>query len=50
MKVGEQTFPAVIANSKKGAKQMAAEVAVKILRGEAGGQFFPEQVERPLHL
>lgn len=43
VKVGEQTFPAVVANSKKGAKQMAAEVAVKILRGEAGGQFFPEQ-------
>ncbi|XP_075763641.1 double-stranded RNA-specific adenosine deaminase [Pelodiscus sinensis] len=43
VKVGEKTFPAVVANSKKGAKQMAAEVAVKILRGEAGGQSFPEQ-------
>ncbi|XP_074837119.1 double-stranded RNA-specific adenosine deaminase [Carettochelys insculpta] len=43
VKVSEETFPAVVANSKKGAKQMAAEVAVKILRGEAGGQFFPEQ-------
>uniref|UniRef100_A0A8C8RH18 Adenosine deaminase RNA specific n=1 Tax=Pelusios castaneus TaxID=367368 RepID=A0A8C8RH18_9SAUR len=41
--VGEQTFPPVVANSKKGAKQLAAEIAVKILRGEAGVQFFPEQ-------
>uniref|UniRef100_A0A8V5GX85 Uncharacterized protein n=1 Tax=Melopsittacus undulatus TaxID=13146 RepID=A0A8V5GX85_MELUD len=35
VKMGDQIFPAVVGNSKKGAKQMAAEVAVKILSGES---------------
>ncbi|NXX44154.1 DSRAD deaminase, partial [Tricholaema leucomelas] len=39
VKMGDQIFPAVIGNSKKGAKQMAAEVAVRILSGES----LPEQ-------
>ncbi|XP_071970617.1 double-stranded RNA-specific adenosine deaminase [Engystomops pustulosus] len=34
VKMGSQTFPAVVANSKKMAKQMAAEAAVKILLGD----------------
>ncbi|KFQ82876.1 Double-stranded RNA-specific adenosine deaminase, partial [Phoenicopterus ruber ruber] len=36
VKMGDQIFPAVVGNSKKGAKQMAAEVAVKILSGDCG--------------
>ncbi|NXN13748.1 DSRAD deaminase, partial [Indicator maculatus] len=39
VKMGDQIFPAVVGNSKKGAKQMAAEVAVKILSGGS----LPEQ-------
>ncbi|KAM4014623.1 double-stranded RNA-specific adenosine deaminase [Anomaloglossus baeobatrachus] len=34
VKMGTQTFPAVVANSKKMAKQMAAEAAVKMLLGD----------------
>ncbi|NWX94215.1 DSRAD deaminase, partial [Nothoprocta pentlandii] len=43
VKMGDQIFPAVVGNSKKGAKQMAAEVAVKILSGESGAHALPEQ-------
>ncbi|XP_025936648.1 double-stranded RNA-specific adenosine deaminase isoform X3 [Apteryx rowi] len=43
VKMGDQIFPAVVGNSKKGAKQMAAEVAVKILSGESGAHVLPEQ-------
>ncbi|NXH53267.1 DSRAD deaminase, partial [Rhabdornis inornatus] len=43
VKMGDQIFPAVVGNSKKGAKQMAAEVAVKILSGESVPRVFPEQ-------
>ncbi|XP_054252952.1 double-stranded RNA-specific adenosine deaminase [Indicator indicator] len=43
VKMGDQIFPAVVGNSKKGAKQMAAEVAVKILSGESLPQVLPEQ-------
>ncbi|XP_066062638.1 double-stranded RNA-specific adenosine deaminase [Chamaea fasciata] len=43
VKMGDQIFPAVVGNSKKGAKQMAAEVAVKILSGESGCHVLPEQ-------
>ncbi|NWW93519.1 DSRAD deaminase, partial [Rhynochetos jubatus] len=43
VKMGDQIFPAVVGNSKKGAKQMAAEVAVKILSGEAVPRVSPEQ-------
>lgn len=45
MKMGDQIFPAVVGNSKKGAKQMAAEVAVKILSGESAPRVPPEQVQ-----
>ncbi|XP_034261445.2 double-stranded RNA-specific adenosine deaminase isoform X2 [Pantherophis guttatus] len=45
VKVGERVFPAVVSNSKKGAKQMAAEVAMKGLTGETTGS--PAQVEAP---
>lgn len=45
MKMGDQIFPAVVGNSKKGAKQMAAEVAVKILSGESVPHVLPEQVQ-----
>lgn len=45
MKMGDQIFPAVVGNSKKGAKQMAAEVAVKILSGESVPRVPPEQVQ-----
>ncbi|XP_066464878.1 double-stranded RNA-specific adenosine deaminase [Eleutherodactylus coqui] len=34
VKIGNQSFPAVVANSKKMAKQMAAEAAVKLLLGD----------------
>ncbi|XP_063002142.1 double-stranded RNA-specific adenosine deaminase isoform X2 [Elgaria multicarinata webbii] len=34
VKVGDRVFPAVVSNSKKGAKQMAAEAAMKGLSGE----------------
>ncbi|KAM9002759.1 double-stranded RNA-specific adenosine deaminase isoform X2 [Sarcophilus harrisii] len=34
VKMGSQTFPTMMANSKKAAKQMAAEVAVKALCGD----------------
>ncbi|NXM79335.1 DSRAD deaminase, partial [Oenanthe oenanthe] len=48
VKMGDQIFPAVVGNSKKGAKQMAAEVAVKILSGESVPHVLPEQpVEKP---
>ncbi|NWH80538.1 DSRAD deaminase, partial [Piaya cayana] len=43
VKMGDQIFPAVVGNSKKGAKQMAAEVAVKILSGESAPRVSPEQ-------
>ncbi|NXQ82802.1 DSRAD deaminase, partial [Nyctibius grandis] len=43
VKMGDQIFPAVVGNSKKGAKQMAAEVALKILSGESVPQVLPEQ-------
>ena len=43
VKMGDQIFPAVVGNSKKGAKQMAAEVAVKILSGESAPRVPPEQ-------
>ncbi|NXU53500.1 DSRAD deaminase, partial [Turnix velox] len=43
VKMGDQIFPAVVGNSKKGAKQMAAEVAVKILSGDSVPQVLPEQ-------
>ncbi|XP_014816776.1 PREDICTED: double-stranded RNA-specific adenosine deaminase [Calidris pugnax] len=43
VKMGDQIFPAVVGNSKKGAKQMAAEVAVKILSGESVPRVLPEQ-------
>lgn len=39
VKIGNQLFPVVQANSKKMAKQMAAEVAVKILNGETVKDF-----------
>lgn len=41
--MGEQCFPTVIANSKKMAKQLAAEVAVKQLLGE--NALCPEKVK-----
>ncbi|OXB54171.1 hypothetical protein ASZ78_015387 [Callipepla squamata] len=44
VKMGDQIFPAVVGNSKKGAKQMAAEVAVKILSGESAPCAPPEQL------
>ncbi|NXO81540.1 DSRAD deaminase, partial [Sitta europaea] len=43
VKMGDQIFPAVVGNSKKGAKQMAAEVAVKILSGESVPHVLSEQ-------
>ncbi|XP_072214896.1 double-stranded RNA-specific adenosine deaminase isoform X2 [Excalfactoria chinensis] len=43
VKMGDQIFPAVVGNSKKGAKQMAAEVAMKILSGESVPRVPPEQ-------
>ncbi|XP_064899048.1 double-stranded RNA-specific adenosine deaminase [Columba livia] len=43
VKMGDQIFPAVVGNSKKGAKQMAAEVALKILSGESAPRVLPEQ-------
>ncbi|NXD28491.1 DSRAD deaminase, partial [Spelaeornis formosus] len=49
VKMGDQIFPAVVGNSKKGAKQMAAEVAVKILSGESVPHVLPEQpIVKPL--
>ncbi|KAM9368252.1 double-stranded RNA-specific adenosine deaminase [Phaethornis superciliosus] len=49
VKMGDQIFPAVVGNSKKGAKQMAAEVAVKILSGESVPHVLSEQpVVKPL--
>ncbi|NXR89071.1 DSRAD deaminase, partial [Hypocryptadius cinnamomeus] len=44
VKMGDQIFPAVVGNSKKGAKQMAAEVAVKILSGESVLHVLMEQL------
>uniref|UniRef100_A0A8B9GH89 Adenosine deaminase RNA specific n=1 Tax=Amazona collaria TaxID=241587 RepID=A0A8B9GH89_9PSIT len=55
VKMGDQIFPAVVGNSKKGAKQMAAEVAVKILSGESVPHVLPEQPvvkpqgDQPMH-
>ncbi|NWI89793.1 DSRAD deaminase, partial [Pitta sordida] len=43
VKMGDQIFPAVVGNSKKGAKQMAADVALKILSGEYVPHALPEQ-------
>ncbi|NXR69113.1 DSRAD deaminase, partial [Rhadina sibilatrix] len=43
VKMGDQIFPAVVGSSKKAAKQMAAEVAVKILSGECAPCVLPEQ-------
>ncbi|XP_077177926.1 double-stranded RNA-specific adenosine deaminase isoform X2 [Paroedura picta] len=45
VKVGDNVFPAVVSNSKKGAKQMAAEVAMKSLSGDTSGSL--EQAETP---
>ncbi|XP_032090172.1 double-stranded RNA-specific adenosine deaminase [Thamnophis elegans] len=45
VKVGERIFPAVVSNSKKGAKQMAAEAAMRGLSGETTSS--PAQVEAP---
>uniref|UniRef100_A0A8C8B0S0 Adenosine deaminase RNA specific n=1 Tax=Otus sunia TaxID=257818 RepID=A0A8C8B0S0_9STRI len=47
VKMGDQIFPAVVGNSKKGAKQMAAEVAVKILSGESVPHVFGPWVVTP---
>ncbi|NXD18488.1 DSRAD deaminase, partial [Nothocercus nigrocapillus] len=49
VKMGDQIFPAVVGNSKKGAKQMAAEVAVKILSGESGPHVLSEQSAKEPH-
>ncbi|NXO43510.1 DSRAD deaminase, partial [Locustella ochotensis] len=49
VKMGDQIFPAVVGNSKKGAKQMAAEVAVKILSGESLPHVLPEQPDVKPH-
>ncbi|XP_010224151.1 PREDICTED: double-stranded RNA-specific adenosine deaminase [Tinamus guttatus] len=49
VKMGDQVFPAVVGTSKKGAKQMAAEVAVKILSGEPGPHVLPEQPAKEFH-
>ncbi|NWV44218.1 DSRAD deaminase, partial [Grantiella picta] len=49
VKMGDQVFPAVVGNSKKGAKQMAAEVAVKILSGESIPHVLTEQPVVKLH-
>ncbi|XP_053331027.1 double-stranded RNA-specific adenosine deaminase isoform X2 [Spea bombifrons] len=35
VKIGKQTFPSVVANNKKMAKQLAAEAAVRLLLGES---------------
>ncbi|XP_063173313.1 double-stranded RNA-specific adenosine deaminase [Candoia aspera] len=43
VKVGERVFPTVVSNSKKGAKQMAAEAAMKGLSGDTSSS--PEQVD-----
>nr|XP_028564857.1 double-stranded RNA-specific adenosine deaminase isoform X1 [Podarcis muralis] len=43
VKVGERVFPAVVSNSKKGAKQMAAEAAMRGLTGDTST--LPEQTE-----
>ncbi|XP_053133313.1 double-stranded RNA-specific adenosine deaminase [Hemicordylus capensis] len=43
VKVGECVYPAVVSNSKKGAKQMAAEVAMRGLSGDTGASL--EQLE-----
>nr|DBA13881.1 TPA: hypothetical protein GDO54_004907 [Pyxicephalus adspersus] len=45
VKMGDQSFPSVIANSKKMAKQLAAEAAVKQLLGE--NALHTEKVEPP---
>ncbi|KAJ7307325.1 hypothetical protein JRQ81_009334 [Phrynocephalus forsythii] len=45
VKVGDRVFPTVVSNSKKGAKQMAAEAAMKGLSGEPIS--LPEQTEAP---
>ncbi|NXH10455.1 DSRAD deaminase, partial [Bucco capensis] len=49
VKMGDQLFPAVVGNSKKGAKQLAAELAVRMLSGASGpAQALPDQaVPRP---
>uniref|UniRef100_A0ABM5F4N5 Double-stranded RNA-specific adenosine deaminase isoform X4 n=1 Tax=Pogona vitticeps TaxID=103695 RepID=A0ABM5F4N5_9SAUR len=46
VKVGERVFPTVVSNSKKGAKQMAAEAAMKGLSGDSS-TVTPEQTEAP---
>lgn len=38
VKVGDCVYPAVVSNSKKGAKQMAAEVALKSIAGDASSE------------
>ncbi|XP_061461540.1 double-stranded RNA-specific adenosine deaminase isoform X3 [Rhineura floridana] len=43
VKVGDRVFPAVVSNSKKGAKQMAAEAAMRGLSGDTSN--LPEQTE-----
>ncbi|XP_062820845.1 double-stranded RNA-specific adenosine deaminase [Anolis carolinensis] len=46
VKIGDQVFPAVVSNSKKGAKQMAAEAAIRGLSGDMS--IFAEQTEEDL--
>ncbi|XP_044304423.1 double-stranded RNA-specific adenosine deaminase isoform X2 [Varanus komodoensis] len=43
VKVGDRVFPTVVSNSKKGAKQMAAEAAMKGLSGDPSS--FLEEIE-----
>ncbi|XP_066466233.1 double-stranded RNA-specific adenosine deaminase isoform X2 [Tiliqua scincoides] len=48
VKVGDCVYPAVVSNSKKGAKQMAAEVAMKSISGDASssGEATEVQIEQ----
>ncbi|XP_069508158.1 double-stranded RNA-specific adenosine deaminase isoform X2 [Ambystoma mexicanum] len=46
VKLGDKSFPAVTASSKKLAKQLAAEAAVKELAGESGMLSIPEKVTK----
>ncbi|XP_030042269.1 double-stranded RNA-specific adenosine deaminase isoform X3 [Microcaecilia unicolor] len=48
-KIGNQTFPTVVANSKKLAKLMAAEAAVRVLRGESATIQYPEKPRVECH-
>nr|XP_033780664.1 double-stranded RNA-specific adenosine deaminase isoform X2 [Geotrypetes seraphini] len=42
-KIGDQTYPTVVANSKKLAKLMAADAAVRVLRGDSATIQYPEK-------